>query len=114
MSAQKARVGIDALLVQAGWHVRDVANANIHAPTGVAISEFPLNSGFGFADYLLSPLPPIAEQVPFAAEVDRHLSIIREVEVEGEVDANLQRAQVLKRSSLEAAFATVETKRRTP
>ena len=50
---QKARVSIDALLQQAGWHVCNVANANIHASTGVAIREFPLNNGFGFADYLL-------------------------------------------------------------
>ena len=50
---QKARVSIDALLVQAGWHVCNVADANIHASIGVAIREFPLNSGFGFADYLL-------------------------------------------------------------
>jgi type I site-specific restriction endonuclease len=50
---QKARVNIDALLVQAGWHVCHVANANIHASVGVAIREFPLNNGFGFADYLL-------------------------------------------------------------
>ena len=50
---QKARVSIDALLVQAGWHVCNVADANIHAATGVAIREFPLNIGFGFADYLL-------------------------------------------------------------
>ena len=50
---QKARVSIDALLVQAGWHVCNVSSANIHAATGVAIREFPLNTGFGFADYLL-------------------------------------------------------------
>lgn len=50
---QKARVSIDALLQQAGWHVCNVSNANIHASTGVAIREFPLNNGFGFADYLL-------------------------------------------------------------
>nr|WP_295786373.1 type I restriction-modification enzyme R subunit C-terminal domain-containing protein [Rhodoferax sp.] len=50
---QKARVSIDALLVQAGWHVCNVFDANIHAATGVAIREFPLNTGFGFADYLL-------------------------------------------------------------
>ncbi len=50
---QKARVSIDALLVAAGWHVCNVADANIHASTGVAIREFPLNGGFGFADYLL-------------------------------------------------------------
>lgn len=50
---QKARVSIDALLVAAGWHVCNVADANIHAGTGevqgVAIREFPLNTGFGFA-----------------------------------------------------------------
>lgn len=54
---QKARVSIDALLVAAGWHVCKVADANIHAgdgvAKGVAIREFPLNNGFGFADYLL-------------------------------------------------------------
>lgn len=50
---QTARVSIDALLVAAGWHVCNVANANIHASTGVAIREFPLNTGFGYADYLL-------------------------------------------------------------
>jgi len=50
---QKARVSIDALLVAAGWRVCNVADANIHAATGVAIREFPLNTGFGFADYLL-------------------------------------------------------------
>jgi type I restriction enzyme R subunit len=46
----KARLTINKLLVSAGWHVCNVADANIHAATGVAIREFPLNSGFGFAD----------------------------------------------------------------
>ncbi len=50
---QKARVNIDALLVAAGWHVCDAADAHIHAARGVAIHEFPLNPGYGFADYLL-------------------------------------------------------------
>lgn len=49
----KARVTIDALLMAAGWHVCSVADADIHAAVGVAIREFPLNPGFGFADYLL-------------------------------------------------------------
>ena len=49
----KARVSIDALLVAAGWHVCDMGQANIHAARGVAIREFPLNTGYGFADYLL-------------------------------------------------------------
>ena len=50
---QKARVSIDTLLAAAGWHVCNVSSANLHAATGVAIREFPLNNGFGFADYLL-------------------------------------------------------------
>ncbi len=50
---QRARVSIDALLSAAGWHVCDMAHANIHAARGVAIREFPLNPGYGFADYLL-------------------------------------------------------------
>jgi len=49
----KARVTIDTLLQSAGWHVCGVADANIHAALGVAIREFPLNPGFGIADYLL-------------------------------------------------------------
>ena len=50
---QRARGSIDALLIAAGWHICNVSDANIHAATGVAIREFPLNTGFGFADYLL-------------------------------------------------------------
>ncbi|MCB1975322.1 MAG: restriction endonuclease subunit S, partial [Burkholderiaceae bacterium] len=47
-------------------------------------------------------LPPLAEQARIVAEVDRHLSILREVEAE--VDANLQRAQALRQSVLSKAF----------
>ena len=35
---QKARVSIDALLVAAGWHVCNVADANIHASTSNTIT----------------------------------------------------------------------------
>ncbi len=47
-------------------------------------------------------VPPRLEQGRIVAEVDRHLSIIREVEAE--VDANLQRAQALRQVSLAKAF----------
>lgn len=54
---QQARVGIDALLPAAGWHVCHLADVNLNAGTGpargVAIREFPLLPGHGFADYLL-------------------------------------------------------------
>ncbi|MCP5227409.1 restriction endonuclease subunit S [Accumulibacter sp.] len=50
------------------------------------------------------PLPPVAEQQRIVAEVDRRLSIIREVEAA--VDANLKRAQALRQATLARAFAT--------
>ena len=49
----RARLNIDTLLEQAGWQVCNLADANIHGAQGVAIREFPLNPGHGFADYLL-------------------------------------------------------------
>jgi type I restriction enzyme R subunit len=49
----EAREAIDKLLTEAGWSVVDSNEANIHASQGVAIREFPLKSGHGFADYLL-------------------------------------------------------------
>jgi len=50
---QEARETIDKMLGQSGWDVQDLRAANIHAKKGVAIREFPLNQGHGFADYLL-------------------------------------------------------------
>ena len=49
----QARATIDVLLAQAGWFVCGRKDANILAAQGVAIREFVLNPGFGFADYLL-------------------------------------------------------------
>jgi len=48
-----ARIQIDAALAAAGWAVQDSAAANPFAAPGVAIREFPLKRGHGFADYLL-------------------------------------------------------------
>jgi len=48
------------------------------------------------------PTPPLAEQIRIVAEVDRHLSIIREVEAE--VNKNLQRAQALRQAALAKAY----------
>ncbi len=49
----KARENIDRLLTQAGWAVRDQSDANILAYPGLAIRNFTLKQGHGFADYLL-------------------------------------------------------------
>lgn len=51
-------------------------------------------------------VPSLADQVRIVAEVDRHQTIIREVEAE--VDANLQRAHALRQTTLAMAFAPPE------
>jgi hypothetical protein len=48
---QKARVEIDRMLLESGWLVQDVKSVNLHVGQGVAIREFPLERGFGFADF---------------------------------------------------------------
>ncbi|MFM7402949.1 MAG: restriction endonuclease subunit S [Erythrobacter sp.] len=48
------------------------------------------------------PIPPVAEQRRIVAEVDRRLSIVREVEAE--IKANLKRTTLLRRAVLSRAF----------
>src|SRR4051812_44358748 len=48
-----ARRQIDDALAKAGWTVQDADAANVHAGRGMALREFPLGAGHGFADYLL-------------------------------------------------------------
>ena len=50
---EQARTDIDRLLTVAGWNVVGVQDADLRASRGVAIREFPLDRGFGLADYLL-------------------------------------------------------------
>jgi len=50
---EKSRKTIDKLLADAGWLVQEVGEANVIAGRGVAICEFPLKAGHGFADYLI-------------------------------------------------------------
>ncbi len=65
--------------------------------SGVSLTHDKLGS-------VLIPLPSREAQAAIIAEVDCHLSIIREVEAE--VDANLQRAQALRQATLAKAFAS--------
>lgn len=50
---EEARETIDRMLNLAGWAVQDFQDAHIHAKRGVAIRNFTLAAGHGFADYLL-------------------------------------------------------------
>src|SRR3982074_3201624 len=49
---QKARREIDAKLGAAGWLVQDRDGIDLTAGRGIAVREFQMKSGFGFADYL--------------------------------------------------------------
>ena len=49
----QAREHIDEALEKAGWRVQDYKSANLRAGRGVVLRNFPLESGHGFADYLL-------------------------------------------------------------
>ncbi|MGQ0551706.1 MAG: type I restriction endonuclease subunit R [Planctomycetota bacterium] len=50
---QKARRDIDAKLIASGWLVQDRDDLDLTAGRGIAVREFPMKSGYGFADYLL-------------------------------------------------------------
>jgi type I restriction enzyme, R subunit len=49
----KARREIDAKLLASGWLVQNRDDLDLTAGRGIAVREFPMKSGFGFADYLL-------------------------------------------------------------
>jgi type I restriction enzyme R subunit len=50
---QKARREIDESLTAAGWLVQSRDELELTAGRGIAVREFQMKSGFGFADYLL-------------------------------------------------------------
>src|ERR1700730_13946603 len=50
---QRARREIDADLAAAGWIVQNRDELDLTTGRGIAVREFPMKPGFGFADYLL-------------------------------------------------------------
>jgi type I restriction enzyme R subunit len=50
---KQARLAIDAALAAADWRVQSRNEVSLQAGRGVAVREFPLKSGHGYADYLL-------------------------------------------------------------
>jgi type I restriction enzyme S subunit len=83
-------------------YLRNFLELNYEEMRKVASGGVQPNLNLSLVRAVCVPLPPIAEQTRIIAEVDRHLSIIREVE--SEVDANLQRAQALRQSILHTSF----------
>jgi type I site-specific restriction endonuclease len=54
---QKARREIDLNLAAAGWLVQSRDEIDLTASRGIAVREFQMKPGFGFADYLLFSPP---------------------------------------------------------
>ena len=50
---ERARETIDKKLAESGWVVQSREDINLSAGSGVAIREFPMHGGRGYADYLL-------------------------------------------------------------
>ena len=50
---QKSRREIDAKLIASGWIVQDRDDLDLTVGRGIAVREFPMKTGFGYADYLL-------------------------------------------------------------
>jgi len=94
------KLGIDPSFIEYAMASRVVQDQILGITKGVAQLKVNLAN---FSSIAL-PVPPHAEQARIVVEVDRHLSIIREVEAE--VDANLQRAQALRQSVLQRDFST--------
>ncbi len=75
-------------------YIRQFLELNYEEMRKVASGGVQPNLNLSLVRAVCVPLPPRFEQIRIVAEVDRHLSIIREVETE--VDANIQRSQALR------------------
>jgi type I restriction enzyme S subunit len=81
-----------------------MASSNVfRQATAVATGTAQLTVPLAGLRRIAIPLPPIAEQHRIVAEVDRHLSLLRETGTQ--VDANLRRAGRLRQSILSKAFS---------
>jgi len=84
-------------------YVRQFLELNYEEMRKVASGGVQPNLNLSLVRAVCVPLPPLAEQIRIVAEVDRHLSIVRGVE--SEVDANLERAQTLRQTTLAKCFS---------
>ena len=86
-------------------YVRQFLELNYEEMRKVALGGVQPNLNLSLDRAVCVPLPPFFEQIRIVAEVDRYLSIIREVEAE--VDANILRSQALRQATLRSVFHRV-------
>ncbi|MDH3443532.1 MAG: hypothetical protein OEN50_06375 [Deltaproteobacteria bacterium] len=104
----RARETIDELLEECGWAVQDKNAATLAVSRGVALRELSFKTGepdytlFVDGTEFVRPLIAVSEQERIVAEVERCLSVVKELEAV--VNANLQRATRLRQSILQRAF----------
>ena len=84
-------------------YLRHFLELNYEEMRKVASGGVQPNLNLSLVKAVCVPLPPLGEQIRIVSEVDRHLSIVREVEAE--VDTNLKRAQALRQATLSRSFA---------
>ena len=77
---KRARQQIDNALREAGWHVQSRDAVNLNAGKGVAVREFQLRRGYGYADYLLY----VDGQAVGAIEAKKEGDTLTGVEVQSE------------------------------
>jgi type I restriction enzyme S subunit len=84
-------------------YVRQFLELNYEKMRKVASGGVQPNLNLSLVRAVCVPLPPLSEQTRIVAEVDRHLSIVREVE--SEIEINLKRAQALRQTTLSKFFS---------
>ena len=89
-------------------YLRHFLELNYEEMRKLAFGGVQPNLNLGLVRAVCVPLPPLSEQVRIVAEVDRHLSIISEVEAE--IALNLKRAIVLRQTILHSSFLPVDAK----
>ena len=84
-------------------YVRHFLELNYEEMRKVASGGVQPNLNLSLVRAVAIPLPPLAEQVRIAAEVDRRLSLVHGVEAG--IDANLKRAQAFRQAILSKTFS---------
>ena len=97
-----AAVAMDESAASCRAYIKVFLDSNYEATRHLSSGGVQPNLNLGLVRKIEVPLPPVAEQSRIVAEVERRLSIIKQVEEA--VDTSLKRAERLRQSVLKQAF----------